>query len=86
MTDYDTIRTCCKGANICLNCWEFMRIGAEILSQALEQDFGFKDFIWFYSGRRGIHCWVSDERARKMTNDVRDAVTEYLNIAAVCLH
>lgn len=35
MTDYDEIRTCCSGANICNLCWNFMTLAIKVLHSAL---------------------------------------------------
>jgi DNA primase small subunit len=80
MTDYDDIRTCCKDAKICNKCWKFMIIAYKILNAILTEDFGFENVMWIFSGRRGIHCWISDPRAKCLNNDGRSAIANFIKI------
>eukprot|EP00979_Chaetoceros_neogracilis_P007363 scaffold1542_cov251-Chaetoceros_neogracile.AAC.4 len=81
LTDYDCVRKCgCSEANICLKCWKMMGMAIKVMDQGLKEDFGFKNIAWFYSGRRGVHAWICDESARKLSDAGRSAVATYFEV------
>lgn len=82
MTDYDPVRRCCSGADICIKCWPLMKIACKVLSHQLKKAFGYTNLLFVYSGRRGVHCWVCDPKARSCPAVARSALAEYLNIIA----
>jgi DNA primase small subunit len=59
------LRFCCTGAKMCEVCWSFIVGGMQVLYHILANQFGFKKIFFFFSGRRGVHCWVCDEEIYK---------------------
>ncbi|KAJ3219430.1 hypothetical protein HDU67_001261 [Dinochytrium kinnereticum] len=80
LTDYDEVRTCCSEANVCRKCWVFICVAIKVIHRVLKEDFGFMHILWVYSGRRGIHCWVSDSRAKKLSAEGRRAIVSYIDL------
>ncbi|KAI0941984.1 hypothetical protein AcW1_009677 [Taiwanofungus camphoratus] len=80
MTDYDSVRTCCSGADICKRCWVFIAAAVRVLDKAIRDQFGYKHLLWVYSGRRGIHLWISDREAMELTDEQRRALVGWLTV------
>lgn len=80
MTDYDSIRRCCSEANICSRCWVFITAAVKVLDRSIRHQFGYNHLLWVYSGRRGIHLWVSDQEAMELNDEERKAIANYLTV------
>ena len=42
--------------------------------------FGYKHLLWVYSGRRGIHCWISDPAALDLNDEQRRALVTFMEV------
>ncbi|GAA5994724.1 hypothetical protein JCM5350_001480 [Sporobolomyces pararoseus] len=80
MTDYDPVRTCCKDKAMCKRCWKFITVAVKVLDEILRADFGFQHILWVYSGRRGIHAWISDPAAMALTDEQRSSIVRYIDL------
>lgn len=80
MTDYDPVRTCCSNADICKRCWAFISAAVHILDTGIRKQFGYEQLLWVYSGRRGIHLWISDKGAMELTDQQRKALVGWMTV------
>ncbi|KAH8087166.1 prim-pol domain-containing protein [Cristinia sonorae] len=80
MTDYDSIRTCCSEADICKRCWTFISAAVHVLDKGIREQFGYVHLLWVYSGRRGIHLWISDREAMELTDEQRKALVGWMTV------
>lgn len=72
--DYDRTGLCpCQGhKRLCQVCFSVQIKAARlVLDYWLRAIFGFEHILHIFSGQKGIHVWVCDERAFNMTNEQR---------------
>lgn len=83
ITDYSKKerRNCpCNGEkSLCRTCWPVLAGAMEACEYALREELGYKHILWVYSGRRGVHCWICDERTLFLTQEQRRAVVQHLS-------
>jgi DNA primase small subunit len=78
--DFKDIKCCCGPSEICPLCWPYMHCALDCLITILTRNFGFQHILPVFSGRRGVHIWVCDKRARELSREVREKIVQYLNI------
>lgn len=80
LTDYDWIGLNDKPSLAqCDKAYPVSAIALHLLKRLLEKAFAFTKVLMVYSGRRGVHVHVFDERAMALSNEGRSAVACYLN-------
>ncbi|UCG90253.1 MAG: DNA primase catalytic subunit PriS [Candidatus Heimdallarchaeota archaeon] len=84
LNEYDAVRqfVCdCQGADqVCLRCWQLINLAVRIIDETLRLDFGMKNIIWIFSGRRGVHGWVTDDIGFSLNQEQRMSVIDYLSV------
>lgn len=81
LTDYDFLELETPEGNVdadaCDKAWCVCAVGIFILQRLLKNAFGFQEFVVVYSGRRGVHLYVCDDKAMDLADDVRAAITDF---------
>jgi DNA primase small subunit len=84
LTDYDAVRKhmcdCTGAGEVCIRCWQLINVAISLIDETLRFDFGFKDIVWIFSGRRGVHGWVRDSIGFNLSRDQRQSIIDYLTV------
>ena len=59
--------------------WPLIATGLEVVKSILKSVFDFHKFLVVYSGRRGGHLWVLDERASLLNDAARSAILQFIS-------
>ena len=82
LTDYDFLDLESPDGGVdmerCDKAWPVCATAVFVLQWLLKQAFGFKEFVVVYSGRRGVHLYVCDDKAMSLNNEARTAITDFL--------
>ena len=79
ISDYDLLRTCdCERKQFCSHCWKYVATAVDGLNLIFDLSLGYRKYQWFFSGQRGVHCWVRDTNALKMSQHMRTLLTKFI--------
>jgi DNA primase small subunit len=82
ITDYIRFCECKDMKKICQVCWLHMEGSYLILNHFLLEICGYRkeNLLWVFSGMKGIHCLVNDQKAIKLSNNERMNLFHFINI------
>jgi DNA primase small subunit len=64
--------------------WPLLDVAVRVTKRILKDCFGMDEVLSFYSGRRGVHIWVLDERAWQMDDEARATMIEFMSCPLDC--
>lgn len=79
MSDYDDVRFCCQKKTCCVKCWPLAVAAAAFLDAYLREAYACHKLVWLFSGRRGIHCWVYDEKCARAKPSYRSEIVDFIS-------
>lgn len=73
--DFEMVRWRCNPErtrhHLCPACWPLLVPAARTLDYMVRKQLGYVHILWEFSGGRGLHCWVLDDRAQWLNDDGR---------------
>lgn len=83
--DFGLERRCaCADKDYCARCWPLLRGSAAVLELLLGPlGLGLAERYWFFSGRRGLHCWVRDAALAAARPEERELLLAQLKPGAL---
>lgn len=81
LPDYGAARHCACAAEkrACAECWRVQAAAAAyVLDRVLRDSYGLEQLRFVYSGRKGLHVWVLDEEAFRLSDAQRAAVVAFM--------
>lgn len=61
--------------------WRFAETARQILECCMRNEFGFQRILTVFSGMKGFHCWITDERAMLLDDVGRVAIMKYITLS-----
>lgn len=78
LDEYDSIRMCCKNKKACSECWKYAYWSILIMKWFFINKLGEKKFFFFFSGRRGFHCFLFSKNKNFIFLRKREKLLEIL--------
>jgi len=79
LSEYKDVRYCCGNSKrCCKKCWPLAVVAMRFVDKFVRECFGLTQLVWLFSGRRGVHCWVMDDKAGSLTQEQREAIVSYI--------
>ena len=78
ITDFKFRKCCSSFPKLCEKCILIIKLDALILNILLKKILGYSDVRFFFSGMKGIHCWVFDKKSLELDLDTRKKVIDLI--------